>query len=400
MITSSLLITILVAVLLFVFRAEVRKLVDWIISFKRVSRTSEGFSIEATQPDVAPVEEEKREQAIVVAQPARSLSASEPKKDEKEDTWTLAYKEKRYDDAIRLLDAELQKTTDLEKQILTKSIIAHIKFQQNTAEGPKYFEQLIRDLPKDFQPYEWYALTYQWRGLFEKAISVVDRGLELAESKAQLWRIKSDCLAALGHESEAITAASKSVEADPSDADGYIKAAQIHQRRGEIEAARVWYKRGLAATNASESIVRVYARFLSENGLNEEAVLRYEDLVARQPANPEYNTLLGNAYLNAGFNNLALETYKKGDELAQGEQGWIVANIGNILKNQGLFTEAVARLKKAVELEPESQYAHERLAQAQKLESDEAGKLSDLLRRAKQEVSEQSTPKLTNVVST
>ena len=75
---------------------------------------------------------------------------------------------------------------------------------------------------------------------------------------------------------------------------------------------------------------------------------------------------------------------KRANELAGGKEGWIHGNIGNIYKNQGFYSEAIAEFKEALALEPDSQYAHERLAEAQKLESEENENLGELLRRAKQ----------------
>ena len=82
------------------------------------------------------------------------------------------------------------------------------------------------------------------------------------------------------------------------------------------------------------------------------------------PSDQQYWTLLGNQYLQLEFNDFALKAYKKGNELAAEKEGWIISNIGNIMKNQGFYSEAVSFLKSSLILNPDSQYAHERLAQA------------------------------------
>jgi tetratricopeptide (TPR) repeat protein len=74
-----------------------------------------------------------------------------------------------------------------------------------------------------------------------------------------------------------------------------------------------------------------------------------------------------------------LNAYKEASKLAEDKQGWILANIGNILKNQGFYAESIKYLQRALELESESQYAHKRLAEAQQLEEDETKKLESLL---------------------
>jgi tetratricopeptide (TPR) repeat protein len=130
-------------------------------------------------------------------------------------------------------------------------------------------------------------------------------------------------------------------------------------------------------------VLERYAKFLSDSGLTAEAILRYQELVIRNPENATYRVLLGNAYLAAGLNSHALAAYMKGNELAGEKEGWILGNIGNILKNQGFHGEAIKYLNKAVERNPDSQYAHERLAQAQKLELEETERLSALLQEAR-----------------
>lgn len=301
------------------------------------------------------------------------------------ETWTRAFAERRYADAIRLLTEDLAKEEDPEKRLVIKSIVGYIKFEENVQAGIAYFEQLIEESPEAYQPYEWLAWSYYWRGLNDNALAALGRGLQAAKQKAPLYNIQAECLVALGRDPEAIVAANKAIDCDPSEPSGYLTLSKIFERTNDINNARNSYKRGLTATSGSETILRAYATFLSEKGMKEEAVLRYTELVAKQPNSAQYLTLLGNAYLNAGLNNRALVTYKKANELADGKQGWIHGNIGNLYKNQGFYADAIVELKEALKLEPDSQYAHERLAQAQRLESDEDQKLTALLQRARAE---------------
>jgi tetratricopeptide (TPR) repeat protein len=148
----------------------------------------------------------------------------------------------------------------------------------------------------------------------------------------------------------------------------------------------------LDVSEGSEDVLVEYAEFLSGNGYIAEAILRYRDLVNQRPDNPHYRTLLGNVYLVADLNSRAFSAYQAASTLAKDKQGWILANIGNILKNRGFYAEAIKYLQKALELEAGSQYAHERLAQAQQLEVDEGKKLESLLAEARQGLSKAETP--------
>lgn len=390
MITSGLIITAIIALLLLIFRPEVRKLVDWVVSFKRLAKTAEGYTIEATQPSVPAVVDEKREQTIVAAEPvaitAELVADETPAVTER---WVDALFEKRYDDAIRILEGLHAAATDVDERLTYKSAQGHVIFEKNAIDGLVYFDQLINEHPTKFQPYQWLALSYYWRGLLDKALEVLERGVARVDRKARLLDTKSDALVAAGRDEEAIAVAVQGVEAEPTYAESYLNLARIYERRDDVATARAWYLRGLDATAGSDSVLRPYARFAADKGLVGEAVLRYNQLVNRHPDSAEYRTLLGNAYLAAGFHSLALQAYVRANELANGTEGWILANIGNVYKNQGLYTEAVKYLKLALERESDSDYAHERLAQAQKAEKEERDKLEELLKTARHEMGKQ-----------
>src|SRR5947199_3949242 len=229
MITSTLIITVIVAILMLVYRAEIRKLVNWVTSFKRVARTSEGFSIESREPDVAPVQLEKREEVALARQVTeiKQLPAGEKHEEAQPEKWSRALSEKRYDDAIRLLGDEISKEEDPEKLLLKKSVLGYIKFEKDVGEGVTYFEKLISESPQAYQPYEWFALSYYWRGLNENALPVVERGLQSSQKKFSLLDLKTDCLIVMVRETEAIAVANETIKCDPSAPSGYLNLARI-----------------------------------------------------------------------------------------------------------------------------------------------------------------------------
>jgi len=129
-----------------------------------------------------------------------------------------------------------------------------------------------------------------------------------------------------------------------------------------------------------------YARLLAKMTDKKLALIPYGQLIRLQPDNPNHLTLRANAFLELELHDLAMRDYKKASELAEDKQGWILANIGNLLKNRGFYREGIEYLKRAIELDPESQYAHERLALAIKLRDEEEEKLQELIKEAKREL--------------
>ncbi|WP_227246841.1 hypothetical protein [Paraburkholderia caribensis] len=89
------------------------------------------------------------------------------------------------------------------------------------------------------------------------------------------------------------------------------------------------------------------------------------------PKNSEYWGYFGNACLGLELYDLALAAYKQADELTKGEASWIAGNIGNLLTNKGLPTEAILHLKRAMKIDENSQYAFDRMASALKKKEEE-----------------------------
>jgi tetratricopeptide (TPR) repeat protein/Sec-independent protein translocase protein TatA len=384
---TSLLIILIIAIVLFMFRKEVPKLVEWVVSFRRIAKTKDGFSFEGSSaPELTPALSEQKEQAAVIAEivtetltsPLTTVPIPSPKL-----RWVDALIEKRYDDATGLLEKELEVATDADHRLVIKGAIGNVKFEENAGAGVEYFENLILQHPKKPEPYRWYALSFLWKDLPSKAEVILRQGLQAVDRKALLYDTLSDCLTRLGRVSEALQAAADGVAEDPVFVPNYLNAARISTSTGEKDTARRWYLRALDASNGAEYILDAYARFLSDTDRKAETILRFQELASRNSNNASYFGLLGNAYLAEGFNSLALACYLRAHELTEGKVAWVEANIGNIFNNQGFYGEAIKYLKAAVTLDSDFQYAHERLAQAQKFDIDERERLTAILKDAR-----------------
>ncbi len=139
---------------------------------------------------------------------------------------------------------------------------------------------------------------------------------------------------------------------------------------------------------SDEGILYAYGKLLFDSEKNEAALTTFRRLNELHPKNSTYLTYLGNVYLNLSLNGLALESYEEANELAEEGQDWIVANIGNVLSNRGLYPQAIKHLRKALELDANSAYSHERLSEAMKKDAEERKKANDIIRRFKQSLIE------------
>jgi len=138
----------------------------------------------------------------------------------------------------------------------------------------------------------------------------------------------------------------------------------------------------------SEQILFRYAKLVDENKEDKLALLLIKRLIEKFPNKSFYYGYLGNAYFDLQLNNAALASYQKAKDLSNSKEAWILENIGNLLKNQGFFTEGALYLKEALKLSSSSEYSHNRLSICIKSEEEEQKKISEIIKEAMKELHE------------
>jgi len=157
----------------------------------------------------------------------------------------------------------------------------------------------------------------------------------------------------------------------------YTRLAAVLEENGEPETFEEVLKAGIRENPRDHGIRDRYATFLWEQGRNEEAVAQFRELVSLDRKASRYWAMLGNAYLNLGLHGSALESYERADELAEGREAWILGNIGNLYSGRGLYAKATEYLRRAVDLDPTSEYAQDRLAKAITARGEEGKKAEE-----------------------
>lgn len=374
-----------VIALALVFRAEVRQLVNWIVGFKHISKTKDGFAIgPQAEPDSGTTATASKVLGIAVIEETipETTSDSTPAAVEV-DTWWKASREKRHADAVFLMQKEVDSATSPDQKLLYRSLIGHELFQEDPKKGIEHFEKLIVEEPTSSTIYDWYALTYLWADLLEKSLEVIARGLPNVTDKGELLATQASVFRKAGRDDQAYESALEGVKVSPANTSNYLFLADIETARKRLDEARTWYKRALSVSNNNTSVLATYGEWLTANGFYAESLLRYLELVARKPDNATYQTLLGNAYLNNNAPDLALEAYFAADKLAEGKQGWILGNIGNIYNNAGLYSLAESYLRRALAVDPDSEYALDALNRAVKAKASQNKEVQKTLDEAR-----------------
>jgi predicted Zn-dependent protease len=116
-----------------------------------------------------------------------------------------------------------------------------------------------------------------------------------------------------------------------------------------------------------------YACLAQKLDQHEVAAYLLDNLTKDDPNSIEYWGYLGNSCLQLDLYDMALYSYRRAERLMkEGDSSqWIVANIGNLLTNKGLPTDACEYLERALKFEPRSEYSHDRLAGALKKKTAE-----------------------------
>src|SRR5688500_7216651 len=106
---APLIITFVVAALAILFRHEVRKVIDWVVGFRQITKTKDGYSlVGSTDADRKTSEQQTRTDVAAVAIPSPTVSATTPQIDAIGGNWIESLGERRFDDALSQLKIEYE----------------------------------------------------------------------------------------------------------------------------------------------------------------------------------------------------------------------------------------------------------------------------------------------------
>jgi tetratricopeptide (TPR) repeat protein len=299
-----------------------------------------------------------------------------------EDLWIDAFFKKEYDQAIELLNKEIEKASTESEKYNFRCWIAVSSFERDGRTADQHFQNLITNNPEKAEAYTWWSICYMWAELNNRALEIIEQGLARFPGSEDLINQKAQLLKRLGNAKWAIDLLHSAIRANPLSVPLREKLASLLIEEKKPIDARAQLVEGITLNPKSETLWSKLAQLLCDEGDNLGAIVAYRKLKNWFETNSTYPTMLGNAYLNLGFLNLAMENYREGDKRAGGKQSWILGNIGNLLNRCGLHSEAATKLREALQLDSESQYAHERLVSAMTGKKEEQTRIDALLESA------------------
>lgn len=354
----------------------------------KFEKTDDGYRFEAAG-EGSPEDIEDEDEDVTPTD--REITEDEVREDETEDVgpgnelldaWLM----EDTDVAIQRLQEIAEQTDDQEKQVMAQTFVGNLFAKEDFQKGVQHLLDIAEEFPESWRPYHWLANEYLGNELYSQALEAIENAIERAPEIVRPHETKARILRKSGRPDQAIGYLQELLEDGRLAADFFILVTRYLEESDEPTVARNFYLEGLQAFPDSERLMRKYANFLTEHDMNEEAVLRFQQLQRLDPDDSAYPTLLGNVYLELDMHGKALEAYEEGNRLANGEEAWIHGNIGNLYLSKGLYSPAIEELRKALEIDPESDYAHNRMSRAQKAREQAQERVDEIIESARAEI--------------
>jgi tetratricopeptide (TPR) repeat protein len=380
---SVIVVALVALIVLIIYRRPLVALIFRLAKTKKITKTRNGFATEfGEEPEQMTDERQKSQKIIEERQRVEDVAKEKEDETGREDWWDY-FISKEYDKAIEIIEDQISKETDKDKIVNLESVIGLCLSEKNFNDGVRKLKAVIEKYPKCTDPYFWLCWIYSKNNFYDKAILILDDGIDNVQDKTKLLKNKVICLSNLGRLDEGLVILNEILRENSNDIGAHLMMADIYVKQNKNELANSCYKKALRANPNNEKTLREYADFLYNNNEKEKALIFRKKLVALFPNNSTHWTLLGNVYLDLGLDNKSLECYEKANGIAKEKEGWILANIGNIYRNKGFYNKAIGFFKSALEVKYESDYVHDRLSAALKLKAEEGEKEQQIINKVK-----------------
>ncbi len=292
-------------------------------------------------------------------------------KDE-ESKWVDLFFDRQYKEAKTILEKMLVNEKIPEKKMHNIVWLGYCDFKLDEIKGIRIFEELLKENRQNKTIHEYIAKIYYWENYFDKAIAILENAIPKFSNDSILSKTLSDCY----KKTDGIGKALNYLMTLSPDTNLAI-AEEIYNiycdQKDYSKAREIVHKIYLNFPN-NEMIRFYYAKVALELDQNEVALYFLTSLANEFPDRYIYWGYLSNAYVKLDLYDRAMTASKKANEVANEKEEWLIANIGNILKNKGFYSEGIKYLEAALKLDNNSQYSHDRLATSIKYKNEEINK--------------------------
>ncbi|MCA0914608.1 TIR domain-containing protein [Marinobacter nauticus] len=320
--------------------------------------------------------------------------AEEDRKSKNSD-WIFDLVDNKFSSARDKIKEEIKEKTGADL-LEANAWLAYVNFKEDEVSGLDPLLEIAKENEGEPKILALVARMFLWETYTTYSLEIINNSLEKYPENNEFMIIKSECLKTDGDIDSAIEALRKYGFSDVPEV--AISLSELHEEKGDLEGAIESISFSYLKYPNNKSVLYKYSRLLQNKGRNKEALYLLNKLVAEYPDEVAYWGYLSNTCLQLDLYEKAMSSCKKALDLSQGKEAWILHNIGNMFKNKGFYSEAEEWLNKGLEVEPKSEYAHDRLSGAIKSRNEEQRKFLDFcnegriaLRRKYQEKSDSLT---------
>ncbi len=294
---------------------------------------------------------------------------AEPDSKTKMNPWIQDFLNNDYSSARKKLEEQMKEKSEEDKLEEDRVWMAYIDFKENEITGLDSLIDIAKSNKQSPKIITLVSRMLSWEHYSDIVLEILQEALLKFPANPELVVLLSECLKTEGDKEGAINVLSKDeLQKLPAIA---IALADIYEEEYEIEQAIECIHTSYIKFPSNTDVLYKYARLLQESNRHKEALYLLNCLAAENPKEVAYWGYMSNTCLQLNLYDKAMTYCKKALELSQGEEAWILLNIGNMFNNKGFYSEAEEWLNKGLLVDPESEYAHDRLATAIKNRNEE-----------------------------
>ncbi len=300
--------------------------------------------------------------------------------------WMMEFYQDKFKDAKKKLKSILRKEKEPDRIIETKAWIAYCDFKINETDGIIQLDKIVKDNSDIVNAHIYVSRIYLWEDYLEKSIEILTNAIEKFGNETDLILRLSECYKKhIGYQKAAELLSSENPTDNPKIA---LKLTEyLTDEKENLDARKIIHKCYKKFPNNREVKFK-YALITQELKEDKISLFLLNSLVKEEPENYQYWAYLSNSALILDFYDLAFVSCNKALELTKHDQGWLKANIGNMLNNKGFFQEAIKYLNEGLEIDKNSEYTHNRLASAIKNKESEKEKIQVVCKEGRQLIRE------------
>lgn len=291
--------------------------------------------------------------------------------------WVENFVEKEYDKAISQIESQLLDATNPEEKNRLELWIIFCKYKLESFPKDTIIDEFLEIHNEVLELHIEAGRFYQWQKHYIKSEEIFNKAFSKFGEQEKLIVAYGECLEVKIGNNTAIEYLMK--HSTVSNPEVVLKLAELLQQNKRLEDARDTLHPCYIQYPQNEQIKYLYAKIVKELKENEIALYLFDSLTIEYPQNQTYWGYLSNVAVTLDKYDLAYSACLNARELSDGKEAWLHANLGNMLKNKGFYTEAIKHLEKSNEIIKNDDYTLDRLSKSVKAKEEEGTKIKELI---------------------